>query len=153
MVAKARKLNKNAPGSKVALYARVSTEEQAEHGYSIDVQKQFLRDFADGHHMTVVETFAESESAAKRGRGEFQRMVELLEKDRTITGVLIYKMDRVARNLSDYAYLVEELGVELISATEQFPENATGRFMGDIHAVLARYFSAQLSERVRDAMN
>jgi len=73
--------------SKVVAYIRVSTEDQAEHGYSIDVQKQVLEDYARGHELTVVETFIESQSAFKPGRSEFARMVELLKRSKSIRAV------------------------------------------------------------------
>ena len=138
--------------SRVVAYIRVSTEEQAEHGYSIDVQRQVLEDYARGHDLTVVETFVESQSAFKPGRSEFTRMVELLKKSKAIRAVLVYKIDRISRNLHDYSTLVEEMGVEIVSATEQLPSNATGRLMGDMQAAFSRYFSAQLSDRVAEAM-
>ena len=138
--------------TKVVSYIRVSTEEQAEHGYSIGIQKQVLEDFAAGHDLKVVQPFIESESAFKPGRPEFNRMVEFLEKHKEIQAVLVYKIDRIARNMLDYTLLVEKMGVEIISATEQLPSNATGRLMGDMQAAFSRYFSAQLSDRVSEAM-
>jgi len=137
---------------KVVSYIRVSTDEQAEHGYSIDAQKQLLDDYAKGHDLEVVERFVESESAFKLGRGGFSQMVEFLKKHKSASAILIYKYDRISRNMTDYALLVEQMGVDLISATEELPRNATGRMMGDMQMVYARYFSAQLSERVTDAM-
>ncbi|MCK4411538.1 recombinase family protein, partial [Candidatus Bipolaricaulota bacterium] len=121
-------------------------------GYSIDVQKQVLEDYAAGHDLDTVQTFIESESAYKPGRREFSRMTDYLINHKMITAVLCYKIDRISRNISDYSSLVEKLGVEIISATEQLPSNATGRFMGDMQAAISRYSSAQLSERVKDAM-
>ena len=137
---------------KVVAYIRVSTEEQAEHGYSIDVQKQVLEDYSSGHALDVVATFVESESAFKPGRREFARMIELLEKNKAIGAVLVYKIDRIARNMLDYTTLVEKMGLDIISATEELPRNATGRLMGDMQAAFSRYFSAQLSDRVSEAM-
>ena len=137
---------------KVVAYIRVSTEEQAQHGYSIEVQEQVLRDYAKGHDLEIVESFVESESAYKPGRPLFAQMVEYLEGHRPVTAVLCYKIDRISRNMSDYSFLVEKLGVEILSATEQLPSNATGRLMGDMQAAFSRYFSAQLSERVKTAM-
>lgn len=138
--------------TKVVSYIRVSTEEQAEHGYSIDVQKQVLTDYAVGHQLEIVESFVESQSAFRPGRSEFARMVDLLTRNKSIRAVLVYKIDRISRNLHDYSTLVEEMGVEIISATEQLPSNATGRLMGDMQAAFSRYFSAQLSDRVTEAM-
>jgi DNA invertase Pin-like site-specific DNA recombinase len=79
-------------------------------------------------------------------------MVKLLERDKSVSAVLCYTIDRISRNTSDYAYLVEKLGVEIISATEQLPSNSTGRLMGDMQIAFSRHFSAQLSERVSQAM-
>jgi site-specific DNA recombinase len=50
---------------KAVAYNRVSTEEQAEHGYSLEVQDQVLKDYAKGHEIEIVETFVEAESAFK----------------------------------------------------------------------------------------
>ena len=136
----------------VASYIRVSTDEQAEHGQSLDVQKQVITDYAKGHQLDVVATFEEAQSAFKPGRTQFQAMVSYLRTHKKVTGVLCYKLDRISRNMSDYAQLVEGLGVEIISATEQLPCNPSGRLMGDMQAAFARYFSAQLSERVESAM-
>lgn len=137
---------------KVVTYVRVSTDEQANHGYSIDSQKQVLHDYAAGHDLEVVQEFVESESAFKLGRHEFERMTKLLLADKTITAVLCYKIDRVSRNRTDYAYLLETLGVAIISATEQLPSDSSGELLGDMQAAFARHFSVQLSERVRLAM-
>jgi len=59
--------------TKVVVYIRVSTDEQAEHGYSIDVQKQVLSDYAKCHDLEALATFIEVESAFKPGRPEFRQ--------------------------------------------------------------------------------
>ena len=79
-------------------------------------------------------------------------MVEFLEKNKAVRAVLVYKIDRISRNMLDYSLLVEKMGLEIISATEQLLSNATGRLMGDMQAAFSRYFSAQLSDRVSEAM-
>ncbi|MFC2095527.1 recombinase family protein [Candidatus Bipolaricaulota bacterium] len=135
----------------VVTYVRVSTEEQA-HGQSPEVQRQAVVDYAAGHDLEIAAAFEEAESAFRSGRSQFSEMVEFLRKNRRVTGVLVYHLDRISRNLTDYALLVEELGMQLISATQQLPNNSTGRLMGDMQASWARFFSAQLSERVEAAM-
>ena len=50
---------------KVVTYIRVSTEEQASHGYSMDVQRQVLEDYARGHQLEIIARFEEAESAYK----------------------------------------------------------------------------------------
>jgi site-specific DNA recombinase len=137
---------------KVVAYIRVSTEEQATKGYSIESQRQILKDYAIGHDLHIVQEFVEAESAYKPGRPEFSKMLKLLQKQREVTGVLCYKLDRLARNMQDYAVIEEMQGIAIISATEALPTGATGRFVGSIHAAVSRYYSDQLGERVRLAL-
>jgi site-specific DNA recombinase len=132
----------------VVTYIRVSTMEQAKHGYSIEAQRQVLQDYAMGNDLEIVKEFVESESAYKPGRPQFQAMLTFLKRRRSLGGVLCYKIDRIARNLQDYSALTEMMGVTIISATERLPANSTGELMGGVQAVFARYYSAQLSERV-----
>ena len=137
---------------KVVTYVRVSTDEQANKGYSIPAQQQVLKDFAAGHDLEVVEAYVESESAYKPGRPEYERMLKFLRKRKDVTAVLCYKIDRIARNLRDYSVLSEMAGVSIISATEALPENSTGKLVGTVLAASSRYYSDQLSERVKLAM-
>jgi site-specific DNA recombinase len=137
---------------KAVTYIRVSTDEQANHGYSIDGQKQVLRDYAAGHELEVVQEFVESESAFKPGRPEFAKMLQFIRRRPDVVAVLVYKIDRLARNIRDYAELDEMKTVSIISATEGLPENATGKLVGVIQAGISRYYSEQLSERVKLAM-
>ena len=128
---------------KVITYVRVSTEEQT-HGYSLQTQKQILADYATGHDLVIVHAFEESHSAYHPGRPEYKAMLAFLRKRKDVTGVLVYKLDRLARNLSDYSALEEMEGVDIISATEALPAGASGRFVGSIHAAVSRLYSDQL---------
>jgi len=136
---------------KAVSYIRVSSEEQT-HGYSIPAQRQVLADYVKGHDLEIVEEFVESESAYKPGRPEFTRMLQYLRRHKDVTGVLCYKIDRIARNMRDYAQLEEMDRVAILSATEALPENATGKLVGTVLAASSRYFSDQLSERVKLAL-
>ena len=133
---------------RVVTYNRVSTDEQAQVGYSIPAQQRLLRDYAAGHELAIVKEFVESQSAFKEGRPVFGEMVDFLEEHPEVETVLVYKIDRLARNLLDYAKVVERLGVEVISATEELPGGASGKAIGGIFAVMANVSSEQLSERV-----
>jgi len=137
---------------RVVAYVRVSTDGQAEHGYSVQAQQQVLADYAAGHELEIVQEFVEAESGFKPGRPEFRRMVEFLNQRKDIAAVLVYKIDRLARNIRDYAELDEMSWVSIISATEGLPENATGKLVGVIQAGISRYFSQQLGERVHLGM-
>lgn len=75
-------------------------------------------------------------------------MLKLLRRRRDINGVLCYKVDRLARNLTDFAEISEMAGIEVISATEPQLTGSTGEMIAGIQAVFARHFSHQLGERV-----
>lgn len=132
----------------VVAYIRVSTEEQATHGYSIPAQRQVLADYAAGHDLDIVQEFMESQSAFKPGRPEFRRMIDFLGRHKNIAAVLVYKIDRLTRNIRDYAELDEMSWVTIISATEGLPENSTGKLLGVFQVGMSCHFSRQLSERV-----
>lgn len=136
---------------KVVTYIRVSTEEQAKHGYSIATQQQLLDDYARGHDLQIVRSFEETHSAHKPGRPEFDAMLKFIRKRNDISGVLCYKLDRLARNMRDYSMLEEMEGMSIISVTEALPTGASGRFVASIHAAVSRLYSDQLSERVKHA--
>jgi len=135
---------------KVVAYVRVSTDDQAKYGFSIEAQKKVLKDFADGRGLRIVKTFVGSESAFKAGtRPVFAEMVEFIRQHKAeIRGVLCYKIDRISRNLTDFAKISEMEGVELISATEPLPEGSTGTLIAGVQAVFARHSSQVSGERV-----
>jgi len=134
---------------KVFRYMRVSTDQQAEKGYSLEAQDQVLRDYATGHKLEIVASFVESESAFTSGkRPEFARMCEALRTRSDVSAVLVYKLDRLARNMTDFAMLTEDLGVTLISMTEGEVSDTENQLLGGLHAVFARHYSQQLSQRV-----
>ena len=136
----------------VVTYIRVSTEEQASHGYSIEGQRQFLLDYALGHDLEIVKCFVESHSAYIHGRPIFHDMVQFLKRNKGITAVLVYKTDRLVRNILDLAELTETLHVEIISGTEGLPSGKTGVFMVTLNTSVARLESEKTRERVSMGM-
>ena len=103
----------------VFAYVRVSTVRQGTHGSSLSEQQSAIERYATKHNLNIVEWFEEQETAAKRGRPIFSRMLKLLERQKA-TGVIIHKIDRSARNLKDWADLAEliDRGVEIHFAHE-----------------------------------
>ena len=74
-----------ASASRVVLYARVSSKEQREEGYSIEAQLRLLRDYAEKHAFVVSEEFIDVESASKSGRTGFNTMLAYLRKHRELS--------------------------------------------------------------------
>src|SRR5215470_3138527 len=100
--------------ARVVLYARVSSKEQREEGYSIEAQLRLLRDYAVRHAFVISEEFIDVESASKSGRTGFNTMLAYLRKHPACRAILVEKTDRLYRNLKDYATLdVKEWGVTI----------------------------------------
>src|SRR5437016_6096341 len=122
-------------------YARVSTTRQGE-GVSLQQQKEANERSAAHLGVKIIEVFEEQETAAKRGRPVFSRMLRLLKSGKA-SGVIIHKIDRSARNLRDWADLGEliDSGVEVLFANESLDlRSRGGRLAADIQAVVASDF-------------
>src|SRR6516165_1598571 len=101
-----------AQARRVVLYARVSSKEQREEGYSIEAQVRLLRDFAVKQGFVIDEEFIDVESASKSGRTGFNAMLTYLGKHPACRTILVEKTDRLYRNLKDYV-TIDELGIDL----------------------------------------
>jgi site-specific DNA recombinase len=132
-------------------YIRVSTARQGERGVSLQEQKDAIERYAARYSLVIKEWFEERESAAKRGRTQFTRMLRLLRQGKA-RGVIIHKIDRSARNLKDWADLGEmiDAGIEVHFANESLDLNTRGgRLSADIQAVVAADFIRNLREETR----
>jgi DNA invertase Pin-like site-specific DNA recombinase len=138
-------------GEKFFGYIRVSTVKQGEHGVSLQEQRDAITRYATRIGITIIEWFEEKETAAKRGRPIFNAMLRLLRTGKA-DGVVIHKIDRGARNLRDWADLVEliDQGVEVHAAAENLDLHSRGgRLTADIQAVVAADYIRNLREEIR----
>ena len=140
---------------RAALYARVSTEEQAMHGVSLDAQKERLLQYAKENNLTVVDLYVdEGISARKRytRRPEFLRMLEDV-KQRKIDVVLFIKLDRWFRNIADYyevQAILDKFHVQWIATEEDYDTTtANGRLALNIKLAIAQDESDRTSERIK----
>ena len=138
---------------RVALYIRVSTQEQAKEGYSIGEQTDRLKKFADAHGWTIVKIYTDAgHSGANQERPALQDMIEDIKEGR-IDKVAVYKLDRLSRSQKDTLELIEDVmlknGCDFESMTEKF-DTATsfGRAMVGILAVFAQLEREQIKERM-----
>jgi DNA invertase Pin-like site-specific DNA recombinase len=135
----------------VFAYIRVSTARQGTTGSSLQEQRSAISAYATRHGLEIREWFEERETAAKRGRPIFNRMLEGLAR-KCVSGVIIHKIDRSARNLKDWVDLVGlvERGVDVHFAHESLDlKSRGGRLTADIGAVIAADFSRNNSEETR----
>lgn len=143
---------------KAALYVRVSTDRQAEEGYSIEVQKQRLEAFSktfDGEVETQL-YIDDGFSGASLQRPAMQRMISDVESGR-LTHVCVYKLDRLSRSQKDTLHLIEDVflpnDIAFISIQESFnTATAFGRAVVGILSVFAQLERENIYERTRSGM-
>ena len=100
-------------------YVRVSSQEQAEEGYSIESQHKFLRQYASTHDIEIVREFEEVESAKSSGRPVFNEMVSFLHRQKQVRTILCEKTDRLYRNFDDRVALgTDQYDLTIIFAKE-----------------------------------
>ena len=87
---------------KAVTYARVSSKEQEEEGFSIPAQQKLLREYGQKHGFEVVEEFVDVETAKQAGRTAFGNMVHFLKESPSVKAILVEKTDRLYRNFRDY---------------------------------------------------
>ncbi len=132
-------------------YIRVSTVKQGEQGVSLHEQRDAISRYAQRNGLEVSDWFEEIQTAAKRGRPGFNRMLKLLKQAKA-SGVVIHKIDRSARNLKDWADLGEliDQGIEVHFANESLDLHSRGgRLSADIQAVVASDYIRNLREETR----
>jgi site-specific DNA recombinase len=134
-------------------YCRVSTEEQAAEGYSIEGQAEKLREYARLHDLGEVMVVADPGRSGKdTDRPGLQQVLAMVERGH-VGAVLVWRLDRLSRNLGDLVLLADTFGqadVALHSFTEKLDlSSATGRMFYNILGSFAQFYREQLGENVR----
>jgi len=135
-------------------YIRVSTVKQGEHGSSLQEQRDAIMSFAARNGLHISAWFEERETAAKIGRLEFTRMLKSLRRG-AASGVIFHKIDRSARNLTDWSVVQDlaEQGVDVRFTQEAVNLGSNeGRLTGDFLAVIASHYIRNLREEVKKGM-
>lgn len=138
----------------LVIYARYSSHSQTEQ--SIEGQLKACYEYAKNNGHTVAGEYIDrAQSGTTDSRAEFQRMIA--DSDRhTFDGVLVYQLDRFARNRYDSAINKAKLkknGVRVLSARENISDDASGILVKGVLESMAEYYSAELSQKIRRGMN
>ncbi len=140
---------------RVFLYVRVSTEEQAIHGLSIDAQTAALQEWARAGHHQVVGVYTDAGISARKPASKRPALQQLLEDVRKGKGELVVftKLDRWFRNISEY-YKVQEVleknHVDWKTIHEDYDtSNASGRLKINIMLSVAQDEADRTSERIK----
>lgn len=139
------------------IYLRVSTEEQVDN-FSLDTQEDICRKEAVRKGFKVIKIFREEGRSAKtiNGRPELLEMLQFCKKNKNSLGaVIIYRLDRLSRQTSDYLSIRKTLinhKIELISASEPTGTSPTDTLLETIMASFAQHDNDVRSERTRNGM-
>lgn len=137
----------------IALYTRVSTQEQAQDGYSIGEQAERLRSYCEALKWDVYKLYSDPGfSGASMDRPGLTQMLRDAASKR-FDKVLVYKLDRLSRSQKDTLHIIEDVltpnGVGFASVTENFDtETPLGKAMLGILAVFAQLEREQIKERM-----
>lgn len=89
----------------VALYVRVSTQEQAREGYSIEEQKDKLIKYAEAHDWIIYNTYVDAGySGGNLDRPSIKRLLDDADGNK-FSKVVVYKLDRISRSQKDTLFL------------------------------------------------
>ena len=126
---------------RAALYIRVSTQEQAQEGYSIGEQRERLIAYCKAHDWAIADIYVDGGySGSNLKRPAIQKLMTETAK---FDVVLVYKLDRLSRSQRDTLYLIEEIflpnTVDFVSMQESFDTSSPfGKAMIGLLAVFAQ---------------
>ncbi|WP_438447451.1 recombinase family protein [Gorillibacterium sp. sgz5001074] len=141
---------------RAALYIRVSTDEQAEEGFSIEGQKNRLRSFCDSQDWMISKVYIDDGYSAKDlNRPQMQQLIKDIPNDE-FDIILIYKLNRLTRSAADCDYLLklfDRYNIKFQSCTESYEtRTATGRLFIRLMADIAQWERENIAENVRFGM-
>ena len=94
-------------------YIRTSTVKQGTDSVSLEAQRDAIEGYARRHNLLIEEWFSETQTAAKRGRPIFMRMMKGLNKKK-VDGLILHRIDRGSRNLKDWSDIAVDASLRLI---------------------------------------
>ncbi len=141
----------NIEESDVVIYARYSSHGQTEQ--SIDGQLRYCTEYADRHGYKIIGEYIDRGISGTKAetRPDFQRMIKDAKR-KQFKYVLVWKLDRFARNRYDSAIYKNELkkcGVKVLSVTESVGDGDESVILEAVLEAMAETYSRQLSSNVR----
>ena len=140
---------------RVGIYIRVSTEEQAKHGYSLDSQKERLEAYSKEKGYQIYKIYADEGKSARSHFTARKELLKLLDavKEHKIDRIVFWRLDRWFRNIQDY-YKVQEIldknNVDWECSDEEYnTTTANGRLYLNIKLSIAQNESDQTGDRIR----
>ncbi len=135
---------------RAVIYARFSSHNQTEQ--SIEGQLRECYDYARRHDLIIEDEYIDRAlTGTTDKRPSFLKMIEDSTR-KTFDCVLVYQLDRFARNRYDsanYKAKLKKNGVRVLSARKNISEDASGILIEGVLESMAEYYSAELSQKVK----
>lgn len=142
---------------RAVLYCRVSTEDQAAEGVSLDAQKARAQAWCEANGHGVVGVFVDAGLSGKRADNRPELQKALAAVCDASGALVVYSLSRLARSVKDTIAITERLaacGADLVSLTENIDTtSAAGKMVYRMLAVLAEFERDLVSERTRAAIS
>ena len=141
----------------IALYARVSTREQAEEGYSIDEQERLLLEYCDKNGYQVFKTYSDKGISGKDIKHR-PAMCQLLKdaEEKKFNMVISWKINRISRKLADAIKIVDILdknGISYRSYSEPFESDTpAGKMQFQMMALIGEFERSTIAQNVKMGM-
>ncbi len=143
----------------IAIYSRKSkfTGKGESIGNQVELCREYVRNFFGEEYAEACVVFEdEGFSGGNLNRPAFRNMMEGVRKHR-FKAIVVYRLDRISRNISDFTGLIDELTkleVSFVSIREQFDTGTPmGRAMMFIISVFSQLERETIAERIRDNMH
>jgi site-specific DNA recombinase len=137
---------------KAIIYVRVSTDEQAEKGYSLKHQEERLFQYCQHNNIEIIKTFKEDHSAKTFDRPSFIELLNFLKKNKGIVDLLLFlKWDRFSRNAGDAYGMINQL--KKLNVEPQGIEQPLDLSIPENKIMLAFYLAAPEVENDRRSLN
>jgi len=140
---------------KALIYARVSSKDQEQEGFSIPAQLRSNREYARENNFQILREFVDVETAKASGRKQFGKLVQFLKNDPTCRTIVVEKTDRLYRNFKD-CVILEDLEVEIHLVKEgqviSKDSKSQAKLFHGLQVVMARNYIDNLKDEVLKGM-
>ncbi|MDY2818830.1 MAG: recombinase family protein [Hominisplanchenecus sp.] len=143
----------------IAIYSRKSrfTGKGESIGNQVELCKEYIRTHYGEDTLDRIAVYEdEGFSGGNLNRPDFKNMMEAARKHK-FKAIIVYRLDRISRNISDFSSLIEELSrldIAFVSIKEQFDTGTPmGRAMMYIASVFSQLERETIAERIRDNMH
>ncbi|MBU4070032.1 MAG: recombinase family protein [Nanoarchaeota archaeon] len=139
-----------------AIYVRVSTQDQAQHGYSLKAQQEALENYSKALGYEIFKIYKdEGKSAKNMNRPQMIKMLEDAESKK-FSAIFIYKLDRFSRSVVDAILTIDKLkkwGIDFVSMQDKIETaSATGKLMFHMISAFAEFERNMIGDRTKFGM-